>query len=319
MLVIQIVNIVYIFAIINFILLVISSYNSIKKYFFLNEVDFAERYGKNSFVVITGASSGQGKEFAIQFAKRGLNLLLIGRANIKNVKNIIKIKYPKCIVKTIVVDFCDAYKEHFFDVIEKEFEKLDTSILINNIGHRFAWNPYHEMPRNKINDVITCGTIVQSQLTRLIIPELLKRKKKSGIVFITSQCVYSNYFINFSENILTIPYVSVYEATNIFGYAHASSIYEEYKNQIDILNITPGAVITENTQNFLQNIPFNVKSSEFICSIMKLIGNVTGTSCGCWQHAFSLFIISIFPFIKKPILRKTGLSIAEYYTKSKEF
>ena len=169
------------------------------------------------------------------------------------------------------------------------------------------------MPRDKINDIITCGTIVQSQLTRLIIPQLLKRDKRSCLIFITAQCVYSNYLINFNENILTLPYLSVYEGANIFGYAHATSIYEEYKNQIDILNITPGAVITENTKQFLSDTLFKVKSTYFINSIMKLIGNTTGTTCGCWQHSFSLFIVSIFPFIKRPILNKVGLSIANYY------
>ena len=307
------VYIIHFLIIFNIILFIFQFGKSVNKYFLLREINLAERYGKNSYVAITGASSGQGKEFAIQFAKRGFNLLLIGSPNVINTKREIQNKYSNCIVKIITVNFCNAYKPGFFNIIENKFKKLDICILINNVGHRYAWNPYHEMPRNKINDIITCGTIVQSQLTRLIIPELLKREKKSGIIFVTAQCVYSNYLINFNENILTLPYLSVYEGANIFGYAHATSIYEEYKNQIDILNITPGAVITENTKEFLNDTMFKVNSTYFINSIMKLIGNTTGTTCGCWQHSFSLFIISIFPFIKRPILNKVGLSIANYY------
>ena len=306
----KILYIFHIFAVINIILLLKTIWIIINKYFLLKEFNLLDRYGKNSYVAITGASSGQGKEFALQFGKRGFNLLLIGSVKIEKVR-----LYPQCLIKTIEVDFCDAYKPDFFDSIETEFKNLDISILVNNVAHRFAWKPYHEMPRNKINDIIICGTIVQSQLTRLIIPELLKREKRSGIIFISSQCIYSNYFINFNENILTLPYVSVYEGANIFGYAHANSIYEEYKNDIDILNITPGAVITENTKDFLQDAPFKINSVDFINSVMKLIGNITGTSCGCWQHAISMLIVSFFPFIKTPILKKTGLSIAEYYKK----
>jgi len=308
-----IIYIISLFVIINVFLFFIQFFISIHKYFFIKEIDLLQNYGENSFVAITGASSGQGKEFAIQFAKRGFNLLLIGSKKSFKTKDLIKNKYPNCCIKIIEVDFCNAYKPDFFNKIIKYFKKLDVSILINNIGHRFAWKPYHEMPRNKINDIIICGTIVQAQLTRLIIPELLKREKKSGILFITSQCISSSYFINFSDNILTIPFVSVYEGANIFGFAHACSIYEEYKNQIDILNITPGAVVTENTKEFLQHTLFKIESKKFINNIMKLIGNINGTSCGCWEHSLSQFLGSLFPFIKKPILHKIGLAIANYY------
>ena len=50
----------------------------IKKYFLLKQKDLALRYGKNSWAVITGGSSGQGKEFALQLAQSGFNIVLIG-------------------------------------------------------------------------------------------------------------------------------------------------------------------------------------------------------------------------------------------------
>jgi hypothetical protein len=79
--------------------------------------------------------------------------------------------------------------------------------------------------------------------------------------------IYSNYFINSFDNILTLPYVSVYEASNVFGYAHANSIYQEYKNDFDILNITPGAVVTENTQ-YLSSVMLSVKCDYFVQAVM---------------------------------------------------
>ena len=38
-----------------------------------------ERYGKNSWVLVTGASDGIGKEFCNQLAKIGFNICLQGR------------------------------------------------------------------------------------------------------------------------------------------------------------------------------------------------------------------------------------------------
>lgn len=307
--------IITILFIINIILFIFKVSNDINKFFIKNEVNFKETYGENSYVVITGASSGQGRQFAFEFAKRDLNLLLIGSKNIEKMQQEINVIYPNIIVKILIVDFCRAYKKKFFTKIKREIDKIDVSILINNIGHRVAWEPYHEMPEKKINDTIVCGTIVQSQMTRIIIPEFIKRKnvgKKSALIFITAQCIHSNYFINSFENILTLPYVSVYEASNVFGYAHANSIYQEYKNDFDILNITPGAVVTENTQ-YLSSVMLSVKCDSFVQAVMKLIGNIQGNSCGCWQHELSLYLVAIFPFIKLFVLKDTGKLLANQY------
>ena len=107
------------------------------------EVDFTERYGKNTWACITGCSSGQGKQFALKLAERNFNILLIGRKGIYDVEKIIQNKYnvkTKCILK----DFCKSFENNFFDDIKLFIQSNDVSILINNVGHRTAWKPYHK-------------------------------------------------------------------------------------------------------------------------------------------------------------------------------
>ena len=197
-----------------------------------NRKNISFRYGKGSYVAITGPSSGMGKRFAIEFAKRGLNLFLIGSPKTKNTKAIINRLYPHIDVRVLEVDFCDAYNLDFFDPIQKTFDELDISIMINNVGHRSGWRPYHEMPAQKINDTIICGTIVQAQLTKMAINKFLTRKRpqKSALVFVTAQNSASvgNNPIRFAGSDITIPFLSVYEAANTFGYVHAESIFKEY-------------------------------------------------------------------------------------------
>lgn len=41
--------------------------------------NLAQRYGKGSWVVITGSSDGIGKQFAIILAKQGFNIVLVAR------------------------------------------------------------------------------------------------------------------------------------------------------------------------------------------------------------------------------------------------
>ena len=284
----------------------------------MKEINHIDRYGNNSWAVITGGSSGQGKKFALKLAEKGFNILLIGSKRSVYVKEEIHKNYPTVKVKCVYKNFCHAFKPNFFNKIEKIIHNLDVSILINNVAHRTAWNPYHEMPIQLIKDTISCGTIVQAQLTHLLIPKFLNRKPKSIIVNITAQCNHPTFGLGLLlSNDISVPFLSVYEASNAFGYYHSNSIYHEYKDKIDILNITPGAVVTENTE-YLQNTIFSINSQDFVENAVRFMGNVTGTTCAHWGHALSMYLINIIPFNKYKILYDTGYTISNEYMKTKK-
>ena len=55
---------------------------------------------------------------------------------------------------------------------------------INNVGYRFAWNPYVEMPAQKIFDVTSVGTAPQAVISQvelsnniLDMPEAVREEK----------------------------------------------------------------------------------------------------------------------------------------------
>lgn len=322
-----IIIILLIILIIQISLLTISGLFGIHKYFFMKELNLSERYktenNKNPWVVITGASSGQGKNFAYEFAKRKFNLLLIGSNRTNNIKEELNKLYPNIEIKIIYKDFRKAYQDDFFEDIQKEFNRLNTdiSILINNTAYRTGWFPHHKMDSKLIRDTISAKPFVQTHLTKMIIPIFLERKNKklkSSLINISAQCMHPNYLLGITtKNEISVPYLSVYEASNAYCYYYTNSIYKEYKNDFDILNITPGAVVTNNT-SYLQKTFFSVSSDKFVKNIMNMIGNVKGTTCGYWGHAFSPFLINIFPFIKDDILEKVGKSIAINYMNSKK-
>jgi len=286
-----------------------------KKYLFTREINLKEKYGENTWVMITGCSSGQGKSLSLEFAKRNFNLILVGNKRIKLLEDEIREKYN---VKTILIitNFCNAYKKKYFDKFKRVLQNLppneELSILVNNIGHRTAWNPYHEMPEQKINDTIVCGTIVQSRLTQLAIQHFIKRKKKSAIINITAMCQTNNFWFG-TTNEITVPYMSVYEGSNAFGFYHSNSIQSEYNDIIDVLNITPGAVITEKTQ-YLKNQPFSVPCSVFVKNIIRLLGNYTGPQYAYWGHEISSIMVNFMTkYCKDKILLGVGKTISENY------
>ncbi len=289
-------------------------YKFVKKNICTKEKNLTSVYGKDKWVLITGCSSGQGKLFALEFAKRNFNIILVGHKGIKETERLI-IDVFKVKTISIVCDFCKAYKKNFFKKIEKVLLNLpnkgELAILVNNIGHRTAWNPYHEMPEETIRDTIVCGTIVQSRLTQIAIQRFLsyKNNHKYSIINVTAMCLYSNPVFGQTGEI-SVPYMSVYEASNAFGFYHSNSIEKEYKDRIDVLNITPGAVLTANTRDMLKNVMFCVEEKEFVENIFKLIGNYTGVQHAHWKHELSSILGGIYI---NPELLKVGKIIAEKY------
>jgi short-subunit dehydrogenase len=288
--------------------------NFLKKYFFTHEKNLVTVYGKDKWVLITGCSSGQGKQFALGFAKRNFNIILVGNQGIKETEREILDTYK---VKTICIicDFCKAYKKNFFKKIEKVLSHLpdngELAVLVNNIGHRTAWNPYHEMPPEIIRNTIVCGTIVQSRLTQIAIQKFLtyKNTHKRSIINITAMCLYANPMFGQTGEI-SVPYMSVYEAANAFGFYHSNSIEKEYKDRVDVLNIIPGAVLTTNTFDMLQNVMFCVEEKVFVENVFKLIGNFTGVQHAHWKHELSSVLAGIYI---NPELLKVGRIISEKY------
>jgi hypothetical protein len=112
------------------------------------------------------------------------------------------------------------------------------------------------------------------------------------------------------ENDLYLPYLAPYEGSNAFGHFHANSVYREYvrnpKSNVDMLVITPGAVLTSNTEDVLRGTIGSVPDFEFVNNIMRLIGNVQGVWSGSWKQGLSLWMVGLMPPLKDYILHSTG-------------
>lgn len=300
---------------IQFVVAFTESLRFLHKFFMLRQKDLSQSYGKHTWAVITGGSSGQGKEFAKQLAAHGFHIVLIGSKRSHAVAAEVRAASARQVI-VIEKDFSQAFDPHFFDDVEEVVSKLDCSILVNNVGHRTGWIPYHKQPVHEIRDTIACGTLVQARMTHLMIPlfEARAASHRSAVVFITAQCMHPNFgFAAGLRNEISIPFMSVYEASNSFGYYHACSIVKEYRTTpwLDILNITPGAVITENTKDMLADTPFAVSAHTFVQNIIRFMGgNVNGTTCAHWGHSISNGCIALAPFCKDIILEKVGRRIA---------
>jgi hypothetical protein len=88
---------------------------------------------KNKVVLITGASSGIGKETAIKFAKAGANIILVARKKnkLEQIENELKNFHVSILVCQCDVSKKEQVKE-MSKIVFKKFNSID--ILVNNAG-----------------------------------------------------------------------------------------------------------------------------------------------------------------------------------------
>lgn len=289
------------------------------------EKEKIKKQRSNPWVMITGTSSGMGERFAYEFAERKFNLLLIGSVRTNDVIMEINKKYPNVIVDFIEKDFSKSFEPNFFDGIQEKVDKLGNkwSVLINNVGYRTASLDYRNMDIEEMKKTISVGTLVQSKLIQMALQKFSTRKHHTAIVSITAQnSICTDLFAY--DNDLTVPHLACYEATNVYGYCHAKSVYAEIKDTfplVDYLIITPGAVKTKNTKDVLKNTLFSVDVEVYVKNILMLMGNFQGPRCAYWGHSLSPALLNIAPFVsKETIVKKVGNDFAnDFMSKSNKF
>lgn len=178
-------------------------------------------------VIITGASSGIGKSLAIEFAKRGANLVLAARQYVTlcEITESIEKQYP---VKAIAVQ-CDVTIEDDCDHLIKQalitFGKID--VLINNAGisMRALFKDADIKVLKAVMDVNFWGTVY---CTKYALPEILKTK--GSIVGVSSIAGYKG-----------LPGRSGYSASKfaLNGFLDVLRI-ENLKTGVHVLTACPG-------------------------------------------------------------------------------
>ena len=125
-------------------------------------------------VLITGASGGIGKEFAIAFAKEGDNLILTGRdeRQLKSLADKLQEKYS-------VDVWCVKMDLSQNEVEEKLLEwcenrKIIIDILVNNAGYGYV-GKFLEENLQQIEDMAKVNMIALSKLCWLCANEMKKR------------------------------------------------------------------------------------------------------------------------------------------------
>lgn len=198
--------------------------------------------------LITGASSGIGRDMAFEFADRGYDLILVARSfdRLKEVKNEIIKKYDKCNVLIMKCDVSNVESvKNLYNDVRKEFVNID--VLVNNAGFGDC-GKFYETDLEKDISMINTNILGLHVLTKLFLRDMVKVNK--------------GYILNIASiaGFMPGPLMATYYSTKAYVVRLTRAIAKELKvvnSKVRIAAFCPGPVNTEFNKN--ANVIFSLK------------------------------------------------------------
>ncbi|MDQ3624259.1 MAG: SDR family oxidoreductase [Verrucomicrobiota bacterium] len=187
---------------------------------------------KGCHALITGASSGIGRELARQLAPEAATLLLVARRQdrLEALKN--ELAHPGLTVLSYAVDLADdAQTDAFLTALGQSGRRVD--FLINNAGlgdHGL----FEESEWNRVKAMLDLNIKALTRLTHALLPGLV-RSGRGAILNVSS-----------IAGLLPLPKMAVYAATKAYVTSFSEALRAELRGTgVSVTALCPGPIETE--------------------------------------------------------------------------
>jgi uncharacterized protein len=191
-------------------------------------------YFNDCTVLITGSSSGIGREFALQLAPYASNILIAARRidRLEALKSEILALHPTVNVFTYSIDLAkESDTEAFLQWIDRNGFQID--FLINNAGVG-DHGPFADGDWKRIERMLILNIGTLTKLTHRLLPGMLRQG--SGAILNVSSVA----------SLLPVPYLTVYAATKAYVTSFSEGLRAELRGtDISVTALCPGPVPTE--------------------------------------------------------------------------
>uniref|UniRef100_A0A3B3RLT3 Hydroxysteroid (20-beta) dehydrogenase 2 n=1 Tax=Paramormyrops kingsleyae TaxID=1676925 RepID=A0A3B3RLT3_9TELE len=239
----------------------------------LSEYWRADLRAYGQWAVVTGATSGIGKAYAMELASRGLDVVLVSRSEgkLQAVAKEIESMYGRQ-TRIIQTDFTEG--PQIYPRIAEKLQGLEIGILVNNVGMNYAGMLVSFLdvpdPEQRITQVINCNIL---SVTQVSVPGC-----KGLIINVSSEAASAPQ-----------PLLTLYSATK-----RSVSVLRRLCFVTPTQCVTPFIVSTNMTYN-IEVGAFVKSASAYAHEALNTVGYSSFTS-GCVLHALQHFAFSIlFP------------------------
>jgi short-subunit dehydrogenase len=191
-----------------------------------------EKNSRPNTVVITGASSGIGKAFAIQLASMGYNILLVARREerLAALKTELQQKYT-CTCEILALDLSDPIN---IEILAEKIRNLPAlHFLINNAGFGIQGDFVANNPQRE-TEMIHLHVLATNQLCQAALPIMMQQK--SGVIINVASVA----------GLMLTPHHINYDATKGYVILFSKVLAEEYGPYgIRVQALCPGYTRTE--------------------------------------------------------------------------
>jgi 17beta-estradiol 17-dehydrogenase / very-long-chain 3-oxoacyl-CoA reductase len=241
-------------------------------------------YGpKGTWAVVTGASDGLGKEYAIQLAQKGFNLVLVSRteSKLQTLSTEIMQKYVGSSIQTKILpmDF-SLNREEDYAKLEELIKGLDVGILINNVGQSHAMPiPFAITEQKEMEDIININCLATLRVTKLVLPTMIKRKK--GLILTMGS------FAGWGPT----PLLATYGGSKAFLQNWSSALGGELRGSGIDVELVLSYLVTTAMSKVRRTSLFIPNPRTYVKSVLGKIGrsggsqNATYSSTPFWGHA----------------------------------
>ncbi len=251
-----------------------------------------------SCILITGASTGIGREFAREFARRKNDMVLVSRSEhgLRQVAAEIGSSGSPA-VHICAEDLGDPESpQRIYDYCSKK--GLRVELIVNCAGFGFAGG-YETMPLRELQDMVQVNTAAMALLVRLFIPDMIARRK-GGIINVSSIGGFQG-----------VPFLGLYAATKSFIITFSEALHEELSEQgIKVVVVCPGYIETgfhtrANQYPEQSMLPLSKPSVVVKAAIKGLYRNRL--------HVFPTFIDFLLVFLQRFLPRRAILKSAAFF------
>jgi uncharacterized protein len=177
--------------------------------------------------LVTGASSGIGKEFARQLSARGHELILVARRAERLEALAAELSQP---AHVLALDLATEAAE-----LRPRAEALglQVDLVVNNAGFG-TYGRLWEIPEGRDAESVRVNCEAVVTVTRAFVPDMVARGS-GGVIVVASSAGY-----------YPIPYEAVYAATKAFALSFAEALHTELRGTgVRCMAVNPGPVPTE--------------------------------------------------------------------------